>query len=170
MSLLFSCSVISSSLQHQGLQHASLPCPSPSPGVCSNSCLWSQWYNNNCIIILLNYNNLFFFCLSVSHYTISSRRAGNLLLCSRDMNECFAQHWLTKISFAPKIRKGQAALNRKRSVLCICSLILLHRFVPEGTLKIIAVFFITEITKASVQAHWLLCSRAQISYYNASKL
>ena len=29
-----------------GLQHAS-PCPSPSPGVCSNSCLLSQWYHPN---------------------------------------------------------------------------------------------------------------------------
>ena len=26
-----------------GLQHASLPCPSPSPGACSNSCLLSRW-------------------------------------------------------------------------------------------------------------------------------
>ena len=26
-----------------GLQHARLPCPSPTPGACSNSCPWSQW-------------------------------------------------------------------------------------------------------------------------------
>ena len=26
-----------------GLQHARLPCPSPSSGVCSNSCPWSRW-------------------------------------------------------------------------------------------------------------------------------
>ena len=41
--LLFSCSVISNSLQPQGMQHTSLPCPSPSPGVCSYSCPLSQW-------------------------------------------------------------------------------------------------------------------------------
>ena len=35
--LLFSCSVVSDSLQH-GLQHARHPCPSPSPSACSNSC------------------------------------------------------------------------------------------------------------------------------------
>ena len=34
----FSCSVVSDSLQLHGLQHARLPCPSPSLGVCSNSC------------------------------------------------------------------------------------------------------------------------------------
>ena len=34
---------MSDSLWSQGLQHARLPCPSPSPGVCSNSCSLSQW-------------------------------------------------------------------------------------------------------------------------------
>ena len=36
--LLFSHSVISDSLQPHGLQRARLPCPSPSPGACSNLC------------------------------------------------------------------------------------------------------------------------------------
>ena len=40
---LFSCSVMSNSLQPHGLQHARLPCPSPSPGACLNSCPLSQW-------------------------------------------------------------------------------------------------------------------------------
>ena len=34
---------MSSSLWPHGLQHARLPCPSPSPRVCSNSCSLSQW-------------------------------------------------------------------------------------------------------------------------------
>ena len=37
-SVQFSLSVASDSLQHHGLQQASLPCPSPNPGVYSNSC------------------------------------------------------------------------------------------------------------------------------------
>ena len=41
--LSFSCSVMSDSLQPHGLQHARLPCPSPSPGACSNSCPLSPW-------------------------------------------------------------------------------------------------------------------------------
>ena len=36
----FSHSVMSNSLQPHGLQHTRLPCPSLSPGVCSNSCHW----------------------------------------------------------------------------------------------------------------------------------
>ena len=39
----FSCSVMSNSLRPHGLQHARLPCPSPTPRVCSNSCPLSQW-------------------------------------------------------------------------------------------------------------------------------
>ena len=34
----FSCSVVSDSSQPHVLQHAGLPCPSPTPGACSNSC------------------------------------------------------------------------------------------------------------------------------------
>ena len=40
--IMFSCSVVSDSLQPNGLQHTRLPCPSLSPGVCSNSCQLSQ--------------------------------------------------------------------------------------------------------------------------------
>ena len=40
--LLYSHSVMSDSLQPHGLQHPRLPCPSLSPGACSNSCPSSQ--------------------------------------------------------------------------------------------------------------------------------
>ena len=40
---LFSHSVVSDSLRTHGLQHDRLPCPSSSPGSCSNSCPLSQW-------------------------------------------------------------------------------------------------------------------------------
>ena len=36
-------SVMSSSLRPHGLQHARLPCPSPTLGACSNSCPSSRW-------------------------------------------------------------------------------------------------------------------------------
>ena len=39
----FSCSVVSDSLCPHGLQHARPPCPSPTPGACSNSCPSSRW-------------------------------------------------------------------------------------------------------------------------------
>ena len=42
-SVQFSRSVVSDSLQPQGLQHTRLPCPSPTPRACSSSCPLSQW-------------------------------------------------------------------------------------------------------------------------------
>ena len=39
----FSCSVMFNSLQPHGLQHARLPCPSPTPRACSNSYPSSRW-------------------------------------------------------------------------------------------------------------------------------
>ena len=42
-SVQFSCSVVSDSLRPHGPQHARPPCPSPTPGVYSNSCPLSWW-------------------------------------------------------------------------------------------------------------------------------
>ena len=42
-SVQFSHSVMSNSLRPHGLQHARLPCPSPTPRACSNSCPLSPW-------------------------------------------------------------------------------------------------------------------------------
>ena len=44
-SVQFSCSVVSDSLWPHGLQHARLPCPSPTPRVYLNSCPLSWWYS-----------------------------------------------------------------------------------------------------------------------------
>ena len=42
-SFQFSRTVVSDSLQPHELQHARLPCPSPTPGACSNSCPLGWW-------------------------------------------------------------------------------------------------------------------------------
>ena len=39
----FGCSVMSNSLRPHGRQHTRPPCPSPTPGVYSNSCPLSRW-------------------------------------------------------------------------------------------------------------------------------
>ena len=48
-SVQFSQSVVSNSLSPHGLQHARLPCPSPTPGAYSNSC----WATSDTINIIL---------------------------------------------------------------------------------------------------------------------
>ena len=42
-SVQLGCLVVSNSLQPHGLQHAKLPCPSPTPGVYTNSSPLSRW-------------------------------------------------------------------------------------------------------------------------------
>ena len=42
-SVQFICSVVSDSATPWTSQHTRLPCPSPTPGACSNSCLSSRW-------------------------------------------------------------------------------------------------------------------------------
>ena len=52
--LLFSCSVMSDSLQPYGLQHSRIPCPSRTPGACSNSCPSSRWWHpaiSSCVFL-----------------------------------------------------------------------------------------------------------------------
>ena len=44
-SVQFSHSVVYDSLRHHGLQHARLPCPSPTPRAYSNSCPLNWWWN-----------------------------------------------------------------------------------------------------------------------------
>ena len=52
-SVQFSHSVMSNSLWPHGLQHARLPCPSPTPIAYSNSCPLSQWCHptiSSCVV------------------------------------------------------------------------------------------------------------------------
>ena len=56
--LLFSLPFVSGSLRPHGLQHARLPCPSPSPGVCPRSCPLHWW----CCPGISSSDTLFPFC------------------------------------------------------------------------------------------------------------
>ena len=49
--LLFSCAVVSYSLWPHTLQHARPPCPSPSPGACSNLSPLSWWMPSNHLVL-----------------------------------------------------------------------------------------------------------------------
>ena len=57
--LLFSCSVVSYSLQPHGLQHTRLPCPSQSPRVCSDSSPLSQWCHPTISLSLIPFSSCF---------------------------------------------------------------------------------------------------------------
>ena len=60
-SVQFSCSIVSDSLRPHGLQYARFPCPSPAPGVCSDSCPLSWW----CSLAISASATPFSFCLQL---------------------------------------------------------------------------------------------------------
>ena len=62
----FSRSVVSDSLQPHGWQHTRPPCPSPTPGACSDSCPLSLWCHP-AISSSSQPVTPFFSCLSVFH-------------------------------------------------------------------------------------------------------
>ena len=56
-SVQFSCSVVSDSLWPHGLLHARPSCPSPTPGVYSNSCPLSRWYHPTISISVIPFSS-----------------------------------------------------------------------------------------------------------------
>ena len=56
---LFSHSVMSNSLWFHGLQHTRPPCPSPLPGVCSDSCSLSQWCHPSMSSYVVPFSSVF---------------------------------------------------------------------------------------------------------------
>ena len=58
-SVQFSRSFVSNSLRSHGLQHASLPCPSPSSGAYSNSCPLHQWGHPTISFCVISFSSCF---------------------------------------------------------------------------------------------------------------
>ena len=80
LQLLFNRSVMSSSLEPHGLQHARLPCPSLSPRLCSNSCPLSQW----CYLTISSSATHFSFCLP--SFSVSGSFPTSQLFATGDQN------------------------------------------------------------------------------------
>ena len=74
--LMFSHSVVSDSLRPHGLQHISLPCPSPSPGACSNLGLLSHQCHPTILSSAISFSScLLFFPASGSFQQVVSWNA-----------------------------------------------------------------------------------------------
>ena len=86
----FSRSVMSDPLRPHRLQHARLPCPSRSPGACSNSCPLSRWCHPN-----ISSSVPFSSCLQ-SFHTSGSSPVSWLALCIR-----WPKYWSFSFSISP---------------------------------------------------------------------
>ena len=87
--LLFSHSVMSSSLRPHGLRHSRLPCSSLSHRVCSNSCPSSQWYHPTVSSSAAPFSS----CLQSAQQQVFSNE---LALCIR-----WLKYWSFSFSISP---------------------------------------------------------------------
>ena len=113
-SVKFSHSVVSNSLWPHELQHARIPCPSPTPRTCSNACPSSQWCHP---IISFSYIPFFSCCLQsfptlesfpVSHFFASGGQSIGAPALALPMNiqGWFPLGWTALISLLSKGLSG----------------------------------------------------------------
>ena len=91
------CSVTKScpTLQPHRLQHATLPCPSLSPGVCSNSCPLSQW-----CYLTISSSAALFFCLQSFPASEFFPRVGYLYQVAKVLELQYQScQWIFRVDF-----------------------------------------------------------------------
>ena len=79
----FSCSVLSDSLWPHGLKHTRLPCPSPTPWACSNSCPSSRWCHSAISSSVVLFSSLIFLGSTISADSDGSHEIKRCLLLER---------------------------------------------------------------------------------------
>ena len=97
MVVVFSCSVMSDSLWQHGLWHSRLPCPSPSPTACPNSCPLNWWYHP--IILFSGHPLLLLPSVSPSIRVFSSELALRIRWLSFSFSISSSNEYLRLISF-----------------------------------------------------------------------
>ena len=122
--MLFSCSVMSNSLQPHRSQHARLPCPSPFPGVCSNSCPLSQWGHPT-----ISSSVIPFSCLS--QWDGSSHQVAKVLASISPSSEysmllSFRIDWFDLLAVQGTLKSLLQHHSLKASVLCPSAFSMVH--------------------------------------------
>ena len=88
-------SVRSDSFWPHGLQHARLPCPSPSPRICSNSCSLSQWWPYYWVYLNMTPFALSSYC--ITDFTVRCYMCYN---CREEPSS--SPHWVSQTAPAPQ--------------------------------------------------------------------
>ena len=115
-SVQFIHSVVSNSLQPRGLQHARLPCLSPTPRVYSNSCPLSRWCHptiSSSVFPFSSYRQSFpapgsfqmsqFFASGGQNIGVSA----SALVLPMNVQDCFPLAWTGRISLLSKGEDSQ---------------------------------------------------------------
>ena len=107
----FSRSVVSDSLPPHGLHHDRLPCPSPTPRACSNSCPSSRWSHPNISSSVVPFSSCLQSCpasgsFPVSHFFTSSGQSigfsTSASVLAINIQDCFPLEWTGWISLQSK--------------------------------------------------------------------
>jgi len=140
----FSCSVMSDSLKPHGLQHTRLPCPSPTPGVCSNSMSIELVKSSNHLILC---RPLFSSCLQsfpasasfqMSQFLASSgQNIGSFSFSIRSFNEhpgliSFRMDWLDVLAVQGTL-KSSPTHTSKASILRLSAFFIVQLSHPYMT-------------------------------------
>ena len=96
--LFFSCSVMSKSLQHNGLQHTRLPCPSPTPGVLPSIFPSIRVFSNESALCI-RWPKYWSFIFSISPSNKYSELTSLISLQSKGLSRVFSNTTVQKHQF-----------------------------------------------------------------------
>ena len=99
-SVQFSHWVVSDSLRSHGLQLARLPCPSPTPGVYSNSCPLSQWCHPTFSSSVISFSSCIQSCPASGSFQM--RVSASALVLPMNIQDWFPLGWTGWISLQSK--------------------------------------------------------------------
>ena len=143
VSVQFSRSVMIDSLWPHGLQHARLPCPSPTPGVYSNSCPLTQWCHPTISSSVVPFSCLQSFPASGSFqmsqfFTSSGQPTGASALASVLKNECselisYRIDWLDLLAVQGTLKSLLQYHSSKASILRCTDVFIVHFSHPYMT-------------------------------------
>ena len=170
--LLFSCQVVSSSLQPHELQHARLPCPSLSPYICSNSCPLSQWCHPTISSSVIPFFSCPQSCPASGSFSMSqnfasggqsigaSASASDLPMNTQDWSPL---GWTDRISLQSKGLSSLLQYHSSKASILQCSVFfiaqLLHPYMTTGkTIALTRSTFISKVMSLLPRSKCLLAS------------
>ena len=142
-SVQFSRSVMSNSLRTHGMQHTRPPCPSPTPGVYSNSCPLSRWCHPTISSSVVPFSCLQAFPASGSFkmsqfFTLSGQRIGVSSFSISSSNEysgliSFRMNWLDFLAVQGTLKSLLQHHSSKASILWCSAFFVVHLSHPYMT-------------------------------------
>ena len=142
----FSCSGVSDSLRPHGLQHARPPCPSPTPGVYSNSSPSSQWCDPTISSSVVPFSRLQSFPASGSFQTSQLFASGGQSIRSFSFSISPSNEYSGLISLRMDWLDLLAVQGTLKS--------LLQQHSSKASILRCSAFFIVQLSHPSIHDHW----------------